>query len=110
MTNHQQVSSFIWSVADDDLHGLFKQHEYGDVILPFVVLRRLDCVLESQKDKVAEKLSREYMITDPQGNIHHIKNLRKFCTENNLDQGNMTKVSNGKKGYNQHKGYLCTIK
>jgi len=65
---------------------------------------------QSQKDKVAEKLSREYMITDPQGNIHHIKNLRKFCTENNLDQGNMTKVSNGKKGYNQHKGYLCTIK
>ena len=65
---------------------------------------------QSQKDKVAEKLSREYIITDPQGNTYHIKNLNKFCRENNLDQGNMTKVSNGKKGYNQHKGYLCTIK
>ena len=65
---------------------------------------------QSQKDKVAEKLSREYIITDPQGNTHHIKNLNKFCRENNLDQGNMTRVSNGKKGYNQHKGYLCTIK
>lgn len=54
MTNHQEISSFIWNVCDDVLRGLFKQHEYGDVILPFVVLRRLDCVLEPQKDKVFE--------------------------------------------------------
>lgn len=39
---------------DDELRGLFKQHEYGDVILPFVVLRRLDCVLEPKKDEVVE--------------------------------------------------------
>jgi type I restriction enzyme M protein len=52
MTNHQEISSFIWNVCDDVLRGLFKQHEYGDVILPFVVLRRLDCVLEPQKDAV----------------------------------------------------------
>ncbi len=52
MTNHQEVSSFIWNVCDDVLRGLFKPHEYGDVILPFVVLRRLDCVLEPDKDKV----------------------------------------------------------
>ena len=51
---HQELSSFIWSVCDDLLRGLFKQHEYGDLILPFVVLRRLDCVLESSKDKVIE--------------------------------------------------------
>lgn len=49
---HSEISSFIWSVCDDLLRGLFKQHEYGDVILPFVVLRRLDCVLEPSKDKV----------------------------------------------------------
>lgn len=54
MTNHQEISSFIWNVCDDVLRGLFKQHEYGDVILPFVVLRRLDCVLEPNKDKVVE--------------------------------------------------------
>lgn len=54
MTNHQEISSFIWNVCDDVLRGLFKQHEYGDVILPFVVLRRLDCVLEPHKDKVHE--------------------------------------------------------
>jgi len=52
MTNHQEVSSFVWNVCDDVLRGLFKPHEYGDVILPFVVLRRLDCVLEPDKDRV----------------------------------------------------------
>jgi type I restriction enzyme M protein len=45
MSKHQELSSFIWNVCDDVLRGLFKQHEYGDVIIPFVVLRRLDCVL-----------------------------------------------------------------
>ena len=47
MNNFQDKANFIWQVADDILRGTFKQHEYGDVILPFVVLRRLDCVLEN---------------------------------------------------------------
>ena len=42
---------FIWSVADL-LRGDYKQSEYGKVILPLVVLRRLDCVLEPTKAKV----------------------------------------------------------
>ena len=50
--NHQDLSSFIWNICDDVLRGLFKPHEYGDVILPFVVLRRLDCVLETKKEQV----------------------------------------------------------
>ncbi len=54
MNNFQDKANFIWQVADDILRGTFKQHEYGDVILPFVVLRRLDCVLEDRKDKVIE--------------------------------------------------------
>jgi type I restriction enzyme M protein len=49
--NHQALSSFIWSVADM-LRGDYKQSEYGRVILPFTVLRRLDCVLESTKPAV----------------------------------------------------------
>ena len=52
MNNFQDKANFIWQVADDILRGTFKQHEYGDVILPFVVLRRLDCVLEDHKDDV----------------------------------------------------------
>ncbi len=49
--NHQNLSAFIWSVADL-LRGDYKQSEYGKVILPFTVLRRLDCVLESTKAAV----------------------------------------------------------
>src|SRR5690606_32728620 len=49
--NHQARSSFIWSVADL-LRGDYKQSEYGRVILPFTVLRRLDCVLGATKPAV----------------------------------------------------------
>lgn len=51
---YQEVSSLIWNICDDVLRGLFKPHEYGDVILPFVVLRRLDCILEPHKDEVVK--------------------------------------------------------
>lgn len=50
--NHSEISSFIWNICDDVLRGLFRPHEYGDIILPFIVLRRLDCVLEPHKDSV----------------------------------------------------------
>jgi type I restriction enzyme M protein len=46
--NHQSLSAFIWSVADLS-RGDYKQSDYGKVILPFTVLRRLDCVLEATK-------------------------------------------------------------
>jgi type I restriction enzyme M protein len=49
--NYQNLSAFIWSVADL-LRGDYKQSDYGKVILPFTVLRRLDCVLEPTKAKV----------------------------------------------------------
>ena len=52
----QSLSSFIWSVADL-LRGDYKQSEYGKVILPFTVLRRLDCVLESTKTVVLAELA-----------------------------------------------------
>ncbi|MFB2727423.1 N-6 DNA methylase [Shewanella mangrovisoli] len=45
------LASFIWSVADL-LRGDFKQSQYGRIILPFTVLRRLECVLETTKDNV----------------------------------------------------------
>lgn len=52
--NQQALSSFIWSVADL-LRGDYKQADYGKVILPFTVLRRIDCVLESTKKAVLEE-------------------------------------------------------
>ena len=52
--NQQSLSAFIWSVADL-LRGDYKQSDYGRVILPFTVLRRLDCVLEGTKAAVLEE-------------------------------------------------------
>ncbi|WP_353859775.1 class I SAM-dependent DNA methyltransferase [Azospirillum formosense] len=49
--NQQALSAFIWSVADL-LRGDYKQSEYGRVILPLTVLRRLDCVLAPTKAAV----------------------------------------------------------
>ena len=49
--NHQSLSAFIWSVADL-LRGDYRQSDYGKVILPFTVLRRLDCVLAPTKSAV----------------------------------------------------------
>lgn len=46
------LANFIWSIADL-LRGDFKQGEFGKIILPFVILRRLDCLLEPYADAVA---------------------------------------------------------
>ena len=59
--NNQSLSAFIWSVADL-LRGEYKQSDYGKVILPFTVLRRLDCVLEATKGAVlAEAKAKQTM-------------------------------------------------
>lgn len=47
-SSNPNLSSFVWSVTDL-LRGDYKQSEYGKVILPFTVLRRLDCALEPAK-------------------------------------------------------------
>jgi type I restriction enzyme M protein len=52
--NFSELANFLWSVADL-LRGDYKQADYGKVILPFTLLRRLDCVLESTKDDVLKE-------------------------------------------------------
>ncbi|MDA8516706.1 class I SAM-dependent DNA methyltransferase [Citrobacter sp. Igbk 16] len=49
--NFTQTAAFLWSVADL-LRGDFKQSQYGRIILPFTLLRRLECVLEDSKEAV----------------------------------------------------------
>ncbi len=49
----QSLASFVWSIAEI-LRGDFKQSDYGKVVLPFVVMRRLDCILEASKTAVLE--------------------------------------------------------
>lgn len=54
---HNKLVSFIWSIADDCLRDVYVRGKYRDVILPMVVLRRLDVLLEPTKDQVyVEKL------------------------------------------------------
>ncbi|MDN3400776.1 class I SAM-dependent DNA methyltransferase [Pseudoalteromonas sp. APC 3213] len=52
--NFSSTAAFLWSVADL-LRGDFKQSQYGRIILPFTLLRRLECVLEATKPAVLEK-------------------------------------------------------
>ena len=60
MANYQDLANLVWNVADDVLRGLFKPHEYGDITLPFLVLRRLDCILaeNDRKDKAITAYNR----------------------------------------------------
>jgi type I restriction enzyme M protein len=49
------ISDFIWNIADDRLRDVWERDNYRDVILPFIVLRRLDAVLEPTKQAVLER-------------------------------------------------------
>ena len=59
----QKLSELIWSVADI-LRGDYKQSDYGKVILPFTLLRRLDCVLAPTKDAVLKELAAKKGVGD----------------------------------------------
>ena len=52
--NHSQTAAFLWSIADL-LRGDFKQSQYGRIILPFTLLRRMECVLAPTKDEVIKQ-------------------------------------------------------
>ncbi|MFA6727490.1 MAG: class I SAM-dependent DNA methyltransferase [Prevotella sp.] len=54
---HNKIVSFIWSIADDCLRDVYVRGKYRDVILPMVVLRRLDALLEPTKEVVLEELA-----------------------------------------------------
>lgn len=72
---HNKLVSFIWNIADDCLRDVYVRGKYRDVILPMVVLRRLDALLEPTKEKVLEE-------------VHFQKKEMKFTTwdENGLKQ------------------------
>ena len=53
---HNKLVSFIWNIADDCLRDVYVRGKYRDVILPMVVLRRLDTLLEPTKDDVLEEV------------------------------------------------------
>ncbi len=107
MTNFGEHVSFIWSIAEI-LRGNYKQSEYGKVVLPFTVLRRLDCVLKPTRDKVLEQLKtlpksvdhemRETMLNMAAGQNFH--NTSAFTFEKLLDDpdhiaANLNNLING---------------
>lgn len=86
--NHQSLSAFIWSVADL-LRGDYKQSDYGKVILPFTVLRRLDCVLGATKaDVLAELAKREAEGVTPEPFLRRAAKQTFFNTSK-LDMGKL---------------------
>lgn len=54
--NNSQIVSLIWNIADNVLRDVFLRGQYRDVILPMVVLRRLDALLEPTKEEVEKEL------------------------------------------------------
>jgi len=61
--NFKEKANLIWTVADL-LRGDYRQSDYGKVILPMTVLRRLDCVLEPTKQKVLDYLPKVENLSD----------------------------------------------
>ncbi|NLA36212.1 MAG: SAM-dependent DNA methyltransferase, partial [Actinobacteria bacterium] len=51
-----QLGNFVWGIADA-LRGPYKPHQYGDVILPMTILRRLDAILSPTRDEVAKLIA-----------------------------------------------------
>ena len=84
MASQPALSSFIWAVADL-LRGDYRQSDYGKVILPFTVLRRLDCVLDSTKPAVlAELAAKEKLGVNPAPFLSRITG-RQFFNASPLD-------------------------
>ena len=87
MSDIKNLSGFVWSIAET-LRGRFKQSEYGKVILPFVVLRRLDCLLQDSKQAVleasntipenADEATRDMILFGAVGNNIKVYNLSRF--------------------------------
>jgi type I restriction enzyme M protein len=67
-TSFSEITSFLWGVADL-LRGDYKQADYGKVILPLTVLRRIDCVLEPTKAKVLKKHEELKAAKHPEGTV-----------------------------------------
>ena len=81
--NFNSVTNFIWNVADL-LRDVYKRKDYPDVILPFTVLRRLDCELSESKEKVLETYQMYFgKLEDPSAVLmkasgHNFYNISKF--------------------------------
>ena len=79
------IENFIWKICDDVLRDDFKRHEYGDIILPFLVLRRLDCVQEEHKDEIVKLYGELKDKFDDPSDIIHTKLNINFSNHSRYD-------------------------
>ena len=79
-----ELANFIWSVADL-LRGDYKQSDYGKVILPFTLLRRLDCVLEPTRAAVLAELAARQGLKIPMDEFLRRKARQQFYNRSALD-------------------------
>ena len=79
--NQSAIANFIWSIADDCLRDIYARGKYRDVILPMTVIRRLDSLLESSKQKVLDLKSKleQAGITDMNRHVASIMRRRRLC-------------------------------
>ena len=68
-SSHGQMVSLIWNIADDVLRDVFLRGQYRDVILPMVVLRRLDALLEPTKEAVEQEIRKSGGLRNVDGGI-----------------------------------------
>src|SRR5713226_4367283 len=88
------ITNFIWRIADEVLRDLYVRGKYRDVILPMMVLRRLDAILEpTKKAVIGMKAS-----LDAKKIVQHLPS-QQFCSGGSADEGNQRKEG--------HNGYTC---
>ena len=78
--SHNQMVSLIWNIADDVLRDVFLRGQYRDVILPMVVLRRLDALLEPTKEEVEKEIKDSGLDNLDEGVLKDITGLTYFNT------------------------------
>lgn len=90
--NKKPDVSFVWKITDDVLRDTFKKNEIGDVILPFVVIRRLDCILKPNNEAVRKSYEQ----------------FKDKMTEQNLDRV-LCQAAGRRKFYNTSKHTLVSL-
>lgn len=90
--NKKPDVSFVWKITDDVLRDTFKKNEIGDVILPFVVIRRIDCILKPYNETVRKNYDQ----------------FKDKIADQNLEKV-LFKAAGGKKFYNTSKHTLVTL-
>ncbi|ARU87320.1 class I SAM-dependent DNA methyltransferase [Pseudomonas sp. M30-35] len=86
--NHSQTAAFLWSIADL-LRGDFKQSQYGRIILPFTLLRRMECVLAPTKDEVIKQSFAQ------EGRPDHVREMLLLRASGDLQFFNASKLTLG---------------